>query len=175
MRRQENEEGRNVRGEEFYITVTPDKRNAITSTYNDHDNDGIIYIVDIDGGDYIVALEEIEGYYTEKESINVNELTAKMVFASGKYVPYGMEIQSVNDNRVMEFKNMNGAYIGSMYTYSNFELTFDVIGLQRVSEFDENGNEIVPKNDNIVVSFGDGDMRHLRMQLYFTMTHRFIQ
>lgn len=67
----QNEEGRNVRGEDFHITVTPDKRNAITSTYKDHDNDGIIYIVDIDGGDYIVALEEIDGYYTEKESVKV--------------------------------------------------------------------------------------------------------
>jgi len=67
----QNEEGRNIRGEDFHITVTPDKQNAITSTYKDHDNDGIIYIVDIDGGDYIVALEEMEGYYTEKESVKV--------------------------------------------------------------------------------------------------------
>jgi len=67
----QNEEGRNIRGEDFHITVTPDKRNAITSTYKDHDNDGIIYIVDIEGGDYIVALEEIEGYYTEKESVKL--------------------------------------------------------------------------------------------------------
>ena len=67
----QNEENRNVRGEEFHITVTPDKSNAIASTYKDHENDGIIYILDIDGGDYIVGLEEVEGYYTEKETIKV--------------------------------------------------------------------------------------------------------
>lgn len=67
----QTEEKKNIKGEEFYITVTPDKRNAKGSTYSDHDNDGIIYITDIDGGDYLVALEEIEGYYTEEESIKV--------------------------------------------------------------------------------------------------------
>lgn len=67
----QNEEERNVSGEEFCITVTPDKKNAKTSVYNDHDNDGIIYITDISGGDYIVALEEIEGYYTNDKSIKV--------------------------------------------------------------------------------------------------------
>lgn len=67
----QSEEKHNIKGEEFYITVTPDKRNATSSTYSDHDNDGIIYITDIEGGDYLVALEEIEGYYTEEESIKV--------------------------------------------------------------------------------------------------------
>ena len=67
----QTEEKKNVKGEEFYITVTPDERDAKASTYSDHDNDGIIYITDIDGGDYLVALEEIEGYYTEEESIKV--------------------------------------------------------------------------------------------------------
>ena len=67
----QDEEKKNIKGEDFYITVTPDEKNAKTSTYNDHDNDGIIYIKNIDGGDYIVALSEIEGYYTEEESIKV--------------------------------------------------------------------------------------------------------
>ena len=67
----QTEEKKNVKGEEFYITVTLDEKNAKASTYSDHDNDGIIYITDIDGGDYLVALEEIEGYYTEEESIKV--------------------------------------------------------------------------------------------------------
>ncbi len=67
----QNEEQRNVKDEEFCIIVTPDKKNATSSVYNDHDNDGIIYITDIAGGDYLVALEEIEGYYTDEESIKV--------------------------------------------------------------------------------------------------------
>ena len=67
----QDEEKKNVKGEDFHISVKADKKNAVESIYNDHDNDGIIYIKDIDGGDYIVALQEIEGYYTEKESIKV--------------------------------------------------------------------------------------------------------
>lgn len=67
----QNEEKKNIKGEDFHISVKADKKNAVESIYNDHDKDGIIYIKDIDGGDYIVALQEIEGYYTEKESIKV--------------------------------------------------------------------------------------------------------
>lgn len=67
----QNEEKKNIKGEEFYITVVPDKKNAVESTYKDHDNDGIIYITDIEGGDYRVALSEIEGYYTEEDYIKV--------------------------------------------------------------------------------------------------------
>ena len=91
----------------------------------------------------------------EKESININELTARMVYVSGHFVPYGMEIAEYDGNRVMDFKNMSLAYLGTMYQYSNFELTFDVLRLQRVEELDEEGNVCVPKNENIVVSFGD--------------------
>lgn len=91
----------------------------------------------------------------EKESMNINVLTAKMVYTSGRYIPYGMEIKEISGNRVMKFQNMSAAYMGSIYQYSNFELTFDVIGLQRKNELDEEGNIIVPKNENIVVSFGD--------------------
>ncbi len=67
----QDENKKNVKGVEFYITVTPDKKNASDSVYKDHDKDGIIYIVDYAGGDYVVSLQEIEGYYTEEESIKV--------------------------------------------------------------------------------------------------------
>ena len=91
----------------------------------------------------------------ENESININSLTANMVFTTGKYVPYGMEIRENNGNRAMVFQNMSVSYLGSLYQYSNFELTFDVIGLQRVNETDDQGNVLVPMNDNFAVSFGD--------------------
>ena len=91
----------------------------------------------------------------EEESINVNELTARSVDVTGHYVPYGMEIKEVDGNRVMEFKNLSAGYLGSLHQYSNFELTFDVINLQRVPEMDLEGNVLVPKNESIAVSFGD--------------------
>ena len=67
----QDESQNNIKGEEFYISVTPDKKKAKSSIYKDDDHDGIIYIKDIDGGDYLVALSEIEGYYTDKENIKV--------------------------------------------------------------------------------------------------------
>lgn len=91
----------------------------------------------------------------ENESININSLTANMVYTTGKYVPYGMEIRENNGNRAMVFQNMSLSYLGSLYKYSNFELTFDVIGLQRVNETDDQGNILVAKNNNFAVSFGD--------------------
>lgn len=39
--------------------------------YEDDDQDGIIYIKKIEAGDYLVSLDEIEGYYTGSESILV--------------------------------------------------------------------------------------------------------
>ena len=63
--------GKIVKGVEFCIVVTPDKENAVGSAFRDRDKDGIIYIVDYDGGDYTITLREIEGYYTEEESIKV--------------------------------------------------------------------------------------------------------
>lgn len=91
----------------------------------------------------------------ERESININELTANMVYTTGKFVPYGMEIREIDGNRAMVFENMSVSYLGSMYKYSNFEITFDVLDMQRVAETDEEGNVLVPKNDNIAISFGD--------------------
>ena len=90
----QTEEKKNVKGEEFYITVTPDERDAKASTYSDHDNDGIIYITDIEGGDYLVALEEIEGYYTEEESIKVT------VKEQIEYVKVEVEDEIKDENEV---------------------------------------------------------------------------
>ena len=56
----QTEDKKNIKGEEFYISVKRDKKNAAESIYNDHDKDGIIYIKDMDGGDYIVALQDVE-------------------------------------------------------------------------------------------------------------------
>lgn len=91
----------------------------------------------------------------ENGSININELTAKMVYNTGHYVPFGMQIVEKGNNHVMEYKNMTLAYLGTMYKYSNFEMIFDVVDLQRKNEVDEEGNITVPKNESIAVSFGD--------------------
>lgn len=91
----------------------------------------------------------------EQEALNTNTLTAKMVYASSNYAPSRMLIEEIDGNHVLRFQNSGPSYVGSMYQYSNFELTFDVVYLQRATETDEEGGIIVPKSDNFAVSFGD--------------------
>ncbi len=57
-----NADAKVVTGEEFTVKVTEDKSGAKTTEHTDEDKDGIIYIEDLEGGDYTVELEEIEGY-----------------------------------------------------------------------------------------------------------------
>ncbi|MCD8249920.1 MAG: hypothetical protein LUC60_08755 [Lachnospiraceae bacterium] len=57
-----NADSKVVTGEEFTVKVAEDKSGAKATEYTDEDKDGIIYIEDLEGGDYTVELEEIEGY-----------------------------------------------------------------------------------------------------------------
>ncbi|MCC8140507.1 MAG: hypothetical protein LIO67_09485 [Lachnospiraceae bacterium] len=57
-----NADSKVVTGEEFTVKVTEDKSGAETTEHTDEDKDGIIYIEDLEGGDYTVELEEIDGY-----------------------------------------------------------------------------------------------------------------
>ena len=65
-----NEQKKLVSGGAFVITVTA-KGSENGQQYNDHDQDGIIYIKSIDAGQYAVQLHEIEGYSIVKNSIVV--------------------------------------------------------------------------------------------------------
>ena len=91
----------------------------------------------------------------ERESINANTLTAKSLIPSYAYTPYGMGIQEFDGSNGMIFQNLACGYLGTLHKYSNFEITFDVVYLQRASELDEEGTILVPQSDCIVVSFGD--------------------
>lgn len=65
-----DEQKKLVSGGAFVITVTANgSENA--QQYNDHDQDGIIYIKPIDPGQYTVQLQEIEGYSITTNSIVV--------------------------------------------------------------------------------------------------------
>lgn len=91
----------------------------------------------------------------EGEAINSNLLTAKMVFPSNAYSPCRMVIEEIDGNRALCFQNTGPSYIGTMHKYSNFEITFDVVQLQRKDEKNEEGKVIRPRNTNIGISFGD--------------------
>ena len=67
----QNEAGKNVKNQPFEIKVKPLDTKAKASEYNDHDQDGIIYISEIEAGDYEVTLAEIEGFIIEEDTIKV--------------------------------------------------------------------------------------------------------
>ena len=64
----QDKDSHNIKDEAFSISVKPKKGKEKESIYEDDDHDGIIHIKDISGGEYVVALQEIEGYYTKEES-----------------------------------------------------------------------------------------------------------
>lgn len=62
-----DENGNLVNGKPFVVTVTFDGEDK---EYDDHDMDGIIYIKDIEGGDYVVKLHELEGIIIEEPEVS---------------------------------------------------------------------------------------------------------
>lgn len=56
--------GKVISGADFKMKVTSPSKT--TKEYSDHDNDGIIWVKDIDGGSYTVDMVELEGYITAK-------------------------------------------------------------------------------------------------------------
>lgn len=91
----------------------------------------------------------------EKESLNKNVLTSKMFTAATGYDPMRTLIDEIDGNRAFRFQNSGATYIGSTYQYSNFELTFDVVYLQREPIMNEEGDVVCPMSGNFCVSFGD--------------------
>ena len=65
-----DEQKKLVSGGSFTITVTAKGANG-GKDYNDHDKDGIIYIKNIEAGEYTVQLHDIEGFAIAKNTINV--------------------------------------------------------------------------------------------------------
>ena len=90
----------------------------------------------------------------ENETINVNALTAKMIL-NGSGPRTGQYVEEVDGNRVFRFQNVGESYLGTLYQYSNFEMTFDVLNLQRTTEYDDDGNVKAYKSQNFCISFGD--------------------
>lgn len=90
----------------------------------------------------------------ENETMNVNALTAKMIL-NGSGPRTGQYVEEVDGNRVFRFQNVGESYLGTLYQYSNFEMTFDVLNLQRKTEYDDDGNVKAYKSQNFCISFGD--------------------
>lgn len=90
----------------------------------------------------------------EKGDFNKNELTSRLVYQSHAYYPTKASIEEYNGSNVFMFHNSEAAYIGTMYQYSNFEITFDVPYFARENELDEERNVVRPKTEAFGVAFG---------------------
>lgn len=90
----------------------------------------------------------------ENETLNVNTLTSRMI-SNGSGPRTGQYVEEVDGNRVFRFQNVGESYLGTLYQYSNFEMTFDVLNLQRKTEYDDDGNVKAHKSQNFCISFGD--------------------
>lgn len=90
----------------------------------------------------------------EKESFNANLLTSKMRGASYVCWPSGTGIRECNGSQAFVYTNAGECYIGTKYTYSNFELSFDVPYLQRQNTLDEEGNLVTARSNQFGISYG---------------------
>lgn len=90
----------------------------------------------------------------EDGGINVKALSSKLLSGCG-YFPAGVHIEDYNGNKVLMFKNAAAGYFGTIYQYSNFELTFDVPYMLHSNVLREDGTVLQPVNANFVVAIGD--------------------
>ncbi len=89
----------------------------------------------------------------EKGSLDASKLTAKMITAVIKY-PMGQFVEDYNGNQVLMHLNTSVAYIGTVYKYSNFEMTFDVPYLNIKSEYTDDGLMKKAAFEKLMISIG---------------------
>ena len=89
----------------------------------------------------------------EKGAMDTSKLTAKMLWTAVS-APMGQVVQDYNGNQVLMHINTGAAYIGTMYQYSNFEMTFDVPYLNVEKEYTEDGKLKLVDFNKLIVSLG---------------------
>lgn len=90
----------------------------------------------------------------ESGSMNINTLTSKMLNSCLHY-PAGVAVEKYDDGHVLMWRNANLAYFGTLYKYSNFEVTFDVPYMLHSNITREDGTVKIPAHLKFVVAFGD--------------------
>lgn len=89
----------------------------------------------------------------ETGGIDVSKLTAKMLWAAVNSEK-GQVVEDYNGNQVLMHRNTGAAYIGTLYRYSNFEMTFDVPTLNVTKEYKEDGSLTTAGFDKLVLTLG---------------------
>lgn len=90
----------------------------------------------------------------ENGTFNFNLLTSKMI-SNAKSYPNGIQVEEYNGSNVLMFRSVAMGYFGTKYTYSNFEISFDIPFMQHKAEMDEAGQILAMQNSAFVVGIGD--------------------
>ena len=102
--------------------------------------------------------------YERPENANVKEDFEKGFFNDNLFVsstqrsngsPSYLAIVEKDGNHFLEYRNTGLAFFGTKYSYSNFEMTFDILYYCRVTTKDENGKVIMKPANDFSVSIGD--------------------
>lgn len=89
----------------------------------------------------------------EQGAMDVSKLTAKMIDMYAM-MPRGQRVEEHNGSQVLRFQNTGVAYVGTLYKYSNFEMSFDVPFIQTEAEYHEDGSLKKPGQSSFTVAFG---------------------
>ena len=108
------------------------------------------------------------GHYNRNAFFTRSQMDDSKGYAGGCYVKDG----------ALKFDVLS-SFISTVYRYSNFELTFDLVDVQRENVLDNNGNVQTPAVDNswLGISFGSEENRgtfdnHMRNATVLTMSNK---
>lgn len=90
----------------------------------------------------------------ESGSMNLNLLTSKMTIFPSIYRPCYAKVMEYDDNQVFMCSNSGETYIGTLYKYSNFELSFDIPYIQALPVWTEEGEAIKLTSGELFVGWG---------------------
>lgn len=119
-----DEEGKLVTGESFFVTVED------VGQFKDLDKDGVIYIAQIDAGDYRVSIDPLEGYHVAASAIqvHVNEKVEYRAISDIELFILSEEEIDLSKDAVTTH-NLNGDVDDTEFTESYEELDTAVMGI----------------------------------------------
>ena len=90
----------------------------------------------------------------ENGGMNVAVLTAR---APSMYSiwPRGQFVEEYNGSQVLRHLNVSDTYVGTLYQYSNFEISFDVPYINTIAEYGNNGEFTKVGQSKLMISMGN--------------------
>ena len=116
----------------------------------------VVRIADLEIKHYAYARPEntniVEDF--ENEGMNVAVLTAR---APSMYSiwPRGQFVEEYNGSQVLRHLNVSDTYVGTLYQYSNFEISFDVPYINTIAEYGDNGEFTKVGQSKLMISMGN--------------------